>query len=83
MVRMQVQFPEELYRQLRTLAQHKEWSLAETIRRASETFLGMYPQQPSPQKEWKLPSVDLGELRLPEEKWAEALEQDWLEEHFR
>ncbi len=42
MIRTQIQLPDELYRQLKRLAAAKEWTLAETLRRASEYLLQLY-----------------------------------------
>lgn len=83
MVRMQVQLPDELYARLKEIADAKEWSFVETLRRAGEMFASMYPQGPRPEDKWVLPKVDLGAPLLPEEKWAEAVEQDWIEERQR
>ena len=84
MVRMQVQLPEELYNELRAVADQKEWSLAETLRRASELLISVYPRLgQEPGKEWALPQADLGVPLAPEEKWAEILEEDLLERHLK
>jgi hypothetical protein len=55
MVRTQIQLPDEVHGRLKRLAQAKEWSLAETIRRAAEEFLGHYPAPENMVTEWKLP----------------------------
>ncbi len=84
MVRMQVQLPEDLHERLRSLAAEREWSLAETLRRASELLLSVYPRrQQRPETEWQLPQADLGPLLAPEDKWAEILEDDMLERHLK
>ena len=52
MIRTQVQLPDELYEQARRLAEQKEISLAEVVRRGLERLLMIYPvERPS---EWKL-----------------------------
>lgn len=82
MIRMQVQLPDELYRQLRAVADEKEWSLAETLRRAGELLISVNPKVGSRSEEkWELPQADLGVPLAPEEKWAEILEQDMLARH--
>ena len=79
MVRTQIQLPDELYRKLKQVAESEEWSLTETIRRAAEVLVGAYPRAGEAKKPWRFPDpVDLGELLLPPEKWADALEQDRL-----
>ncbi len=48
MVKTQVQLPDALYRDLKRLATAREWSLAETIRRAAEQFLARHPRETAP-----------------------------------
>ena len=43
MIRTQVQLPDELYEQARRLAEQKEISLAEVVRRGLEHLLTIYP----------------------------------------
>ena len=70
MVRTEIQLPDELYRELEALAQEKEWSLAEIIRRAAEQLLQSYPERRSPKAEWKLPGpYALGEFLAPVDEW--------------
>ena len=61
MVRTQIQLPDGLYYDLKRLAAQKEWTLAETLRRAAEQFLDRHPD-PAPQSmSWRLPEPrDLG-----------------------
>jgi len=54
MVKTQIQLPNDLYRELKRLAAAKEWSLAETLRRAAEQFLARHPASPV-KSEWKPP----------------------------
>ena len=54
MVKTQIQLPNDLYRELKRLADAKEWSLAETLRRAAEQFLARHPASPVA-SEWKPP----------------------------
>jgi hypothetical protein len=76
---MQVQLPDELYKQLRAVADEKEWSLAETLRRASEILISVYPRAGKAHQPWKLPEpVDLGRALIPENQWAEMMELDRL-----
>lgn len=55
MVKTQIQLPDELYRALKRLAEAKEWSLAETLRRAAEQFLACHPVPPARTSGWKPP----------------------------
>jgi hypothetical protein len=77
MVKTQIQLPDELYRDLKRLAQAKEWSLAETLRRAAELLLARHPApslQPSP---WKPPvSTSVGWRGLTHQQVHEAALDD-------
>lgn len=76
---MQVQLPDELHKRLSDLANEKEWSLAEPIRRASELLVSVYPRAGHSRKPWRLPEpVSLGKPLIAEEQWAEAMETDRL-----
>jgi len=55
MIKTQIQLPEDLYRDLKRLAAAKEWSLAETLRRAAEQFLARHPAVPPSATPWKAP----------------------------
>ncbi|WP_395748132.1 antitoxin [Prosthecobacter sp.] len=46
MTKTQIQVPEELFRELRSFAKQREWSLAETFRRGAELLLQVYPEAP-------------------------------------
>lgn len=76
MIKTQIQLPDALYRDLKRVAQEKEWSLAETLRRAAELLLERYPASPVPADEWILPAPrDLGWRGLtPEELHQAALD---------
>jgi hypothetical protein len=57
MIKTQIQVPEELFRELRTFAKQREWSLAETFRRGAELLLQVYPEPPkSPGAAWTPPT---------------------------
>ncbi len=57
MTKTQIQAPEELFRELRSFAKQREWSLAETFRRAAELLLQVYPEPPAPdQTAWTPPT---------------------------
>lgn len=55
MVKTQIQLPDELYARVKTLAEQKEWSLAETLRRGAELLLERYPHPRSVKKPWSPP----------------------------
>jgi len=54
MIKTQVQLPDRLYRQAKAIAEEREWSLAEVIRRGIEHMTLLYPvrEQNGP---WQLP----------------------------
>lgn len=78
MVKTQVQFPDALYRDLKRLAAAKEWSLAETIRRAAEQFLARHPAATVPSSPpWHPPVSDtVGWRGLSHEQVREAALDD-------
>ena len=43
MIKTQIQLPDSLHRDLKRLAEAKEWSLAETLRRGAELLLARHP----------------------------------------
>ena len=72
MVKTQVQIPDELFKQAKTLAAEKEWSFAEVVRRGLEKMVSTHPVGRTPAKKWKLPPVyDMGEFLAPEDEWTE------------
>lgn len=78
MTKTQIQVPEELYREIKSFAQAREWSLAETFRRGAELLLEVYDGDPHPPHvAWKLPvSHDVGWKGLNPEELREATWQD-------
>jgi hypothetical protein len=57
MTKTQIQVPEELFRELRSFAKQREWSLHETFRRGAELLLQVYPEPPPAEKaEWTPPT---------------------------
>jgi hypothetical protein len=57
MTKTQIQVPEELFRELRSFAKQREWSLAEAFRRGAELLLQVYPEpQAKPKIAWSPPT---------------------------
>jgi hypothetical protein len=54
MVRTQIQISDELYQQAKRLAEEKEISLAEVVRRGLEHILRIHPPRRSEKPKWKL-----------------------------
>jgi hypothetical protein len=78
MQKTQIQVPEELYRELKTFAKAREWSLAETFRRGAELLLEVYHADPlTPDEVWTPPtSTDVGWKNLGPEALRDAVFQD-------
>jgi hypothetical protein len=55
MIRTQIQLPEDLYDQIKRLAERKQWSMAEAIRRGAERLISEYPEEPIQKSGWSLP----------------------------
>ena len=62
MVRTQIQLPDELYAEAKRVAEDREISLAELVRRGLESILSQYPPPGRRRKEWRLPIVDAGQV---------------------
>ena len=56
MIKTQIQLPDDLYRRVKHFSAEREWSLAETFRRAVEQFCARYPAEPMKEGEWSLPT---------------------------
>lgn len=79
MIKTQIQIPEDLYKDLKGLAKRKEWSLAETLRRAGENFLQQYTEQEGISKasRWTPPAPrKLGWKGLSPEQLKKAAMED-------
>jgi hypothetical protein len=64
MIRTQIQLPERLYEEAKQLAQEKEVSLTEIVRRGLELLLTIYPTDRAEKKGWTLdPPANTG-LRI-------------------
>jgi hypothetical protein len=78
MNKTQIQVPDELFRELRSFAKAREWSLAETFRRGAELLLEVYDDKPHPpSKAWRPPvSMDVGWKNLSPEQLRDTAFQD-------
>jgi hypothetical protein len=54
MIKTQIQLPDELYYKAKAIAEQREWSLAEVVRRGIEQMALAYPLKPNTAN-WKLP----------------------------
>ncbi len=76
MVKTQIQLPDVLYRDIKRLAASREWSLAETMRRAAEQFLARH-RVLTPPSPWRPPVSDrVGWRGLDHEAVREAALRD-------
>lgn len=77
MVKTQIQVPEELFREIRSFAKTRGWSLAETFRRGAELLLEVYGGNPISPSTWTPPvSSSVGWKGLTDEQLRDAAFQD-------
>jgi hypothetical protein len=62
MIKTQVQLPDELYRTAKAIAEQREWSLAEVVRRGIEYMAIAYPLTANVQP-WELPVLSDEQFR--------------------
>jgi len=55
MTRTQIQLPEPLFRRLKKIAEARDWSLAELIRRGMEAYAQSCPEVTESESEWAMP----------------------------
>jgi hypothetical protein len=57
MVRTQIQLPDAVYRRAKQLADAREISMAELVRRSLELLLSQYPEPDRITKDWHFPTA--------------------------
>ena len=62
MIKTQIQLPDELYRTAKAIAEQREWSLAEVMRRGLEYMAVAYPLRTT-EKPWELPVLKAEHFR--------------------
>jgi hypothetical protein len=62
MIKTQVQLPDELYHTAKAIAEQREWSLAEVVRRGIESMALAYPLRKT-SKPWALPLLSEAHFR--------------------
>lgn len=62
MIKTQVQLPDELYYKAKAIAEQREWSLAEVMRRGLEYMALTHPIRASAKK-WELPVLKSGDFQ--------------------
>lgn len=73
MVKTQVQFPDELFREAKRVAGEQEMSFAEVVRRGLEMVIQGYPPGRMPGQKWTLPPPrKMGSPKLLERDWELA-----------
>jgi hypothetical protein len=55
MVKTQIQLPDDLYRRVKRLAERKEWSMAEILRRGAEHMVAVHPEADQAPDAWTPP----------------------------
>ena len=76
MKRTQVQIPEPLYREVKRVAELKDWSISEVFRRAAEDLVAQFPPAKKPGK-WELPEPrNVGLPLAPADQWRDLLADD-------
>jgi hypothetical protein len=60
MIRTNVQFPDPLYRRLKEVAEQRDWSLSEVMRKAAEHFVERFPSRGEAAGDWQFPTLDCG-----------------------
>ncbi len=60
MIRTQIQFPDPLYKRLKEIAEQRDWSLSEVMRKAAEHFVERFPNHPEDEDNWQFPMLDCG-----------------------
>ena len=65
MARTQIQLPADLYQRAKAFAAQRELSLAEVTGRGLELFLERFPTDQAASRNWKLPKVDAGGIKVP------------------
>ncbi len=71
MIKTQIQLPDHLYHELKRVAAQKEWSFAETMRRAAEYIVLVHPPSSATGRKWSPPPPKkLGRFLAPEDEWT-------------
>ena len=79
MIKTQVQIPDELFHRAKRLAEEKEWSFAEVVRRGLEQIAQSNPPHRTAGKDWRLPEgLDMGLPLLPGEEWTAVCRDEIL-----
>lgn len=68
MERMQIQLPTWLYERAKLVAQDREVSLAELVRRGLEALLDQYPDPHARKTPWQFPTAMVGKTLVPLEQ---------------
>ena len=84
MIKTQVQIPDRLYEEAKRLAQQREISFAEVVRRGLEHILSVYPAHPLPFGEWSLPKPrQLGWRGLTADQLRDLANEGTTEFHLK
>ncbi len=76
MIRTQIQLPDALYREAKRVAEEREISFAEVVRRGIEYITRVYPSTDTAEEPWSLPTPRrLGSFVAPVEEWRLMAEE--------
>lgn len=76
MIRTQIQLPDSLYHALKRVAETREWSMAEALRRGAEYVVQTFPAHADSTVPWRLPdpiNLDLSCDPFENPDWREEL----------
>ena len=63
MTKTQIQFPDPLYKRLKSIAARNDWSLAEVVRRATELYADRFSEEHEATENWTFPTLsDAGDF---------------------
>ena len=80
MVRTQIQLPNDIYKRARELAESREISMAELVRRSLELLISQYPEPEKMVKDWRMPKpLSLGWRGLTDEEIKEQAHMSSIE----
>lgn len=83
MIRTQIQLPDAVYRRAKQLADAREISMAELVRRSLELLLSQYPAPDRTIKDWQFPvSRNLGWRDLSHAEIKEIAQRSELEDQL-
>ena len=76
MKRTQVQIPDPLYKDVKRIAERRDWSVSEVFRRAVEQYVSEVPEV-AERGGWALPAPrEMGKPKVAPDQWRNTLADD-------